>query len=151
MNARILLLIGAIALSGCVSDARPSSEPAPPAAEPSIPAMPQTSPWERAKARGMVFRGIGNEPGWLVEVGDGETPALHAELDYGERKIDIEHVRSLPGVSGYAGATSDGVEVELQLQREDCSDGMSDETYPVSAKLNVGDKTYTGCGRLLQE
>lgn len=151
MNARTLLLIGAIALPGCTSDKRPSSEPVAPVAEPSTPATPQTSPWEQAKARGIVFRGIGNEPGWLVEVGTSATPALHAELDYGERKIDIAHAQPLSGATGYTGATSDGVEVKLQLQRGDCSDGMSDQTYPVSAKLSVGDKTYAGCGRFLQE
>lgn len=100
---------------------------------------------------GVAFRGVGNEPGWLVEVGTGETPALHAELDYGERKIDLTHAQRIPEAAGYTGATSDGVEVKLQLQRGDCSDGMSDQTYPVSAKLSVGDKTYAGCGRFLQE
>lgn len=102
-------------------------------------------------ARGIAFRSIGNEPGWLVEVGTGESPTLHAELDYGERRIDLAHVQLLSGATGYAGTTSDGVEVKLQLQRGDCSDGMSDLTYPVSAKLSVGDKTYAGCGRFLQE
>lgn len=86
-----------------------------------------------------------------MEVGTGENPTLHAELDYGENKIDLAHVQRLSGATGYSGTTSDGVEVKLQLQRGDCSDGMSDQTYPVSAKFSVGDKTYAGCGRFLQE
>lgn len=151
MTARALLLIGAIALSACTSDKPSSAQAVPASAEPSIPATAQASPWEQAKARGIVFRGIGNEPGWLVEIGAGATPALHAELDYGERKIDLAQAQPLNGATGYSGTAGDGVEVQLQLQREDCSDGMSDETYPVSAKLSVGDKTYAGCGRFLQE
>jgi len=151
MNSRPLLLIGAIALSACTSDKAPSSEAVPAPVEPSTPATAQASPWEQAKARGLVFRGIGNEPGWLVEVGAGETPALHAELDYGERKIDVAHALPLTGATGYSGTTGDGVEVKLQLLREECSDGMSDQAYPVSAKLGVGDQTYAGCGRFLQE
>ena len=151
MNARALLLIGAIALSACTSDKSPSTEAVPAPAEPSPPATAQASPWEQARSRGIAFRGIGNEPGWLVEVGAGGTPALHAELDYGERRIDVAHAQLLAGATGYVGTTGDGVEVKLQLQRGDCSDGMSDEAYPVSAKLNVGDKAYTGCGRFLQE
>ena len=151
MNARALFLIGAIALSACTSGKSPSTEAVPTPAEPSTPTTAQASPWEQAKARGIAFRGIGTEPGWLVEVGAGENPALHAELDYGERKIDLAHAQVLTGASGYAGTTSDSVEVKLQLQREDCSDGMSDQTYPVSTKLSVGDTTYTGCGRFLQE
>ena len=151
MNARALFLIGAIALSACTSDKSPSTEAVPAPAEPSAPATQQTSPWEQAKARGIAFRGIGTEPGWLVEVGTGQHPALHAELDYGERKIDLAHAQALTGASGYAGTTSEGVEVKLDLQREACSDGMSDQTYPVSTKLSVGDKSYAGCGRFLQE
>jgi len=151
MYARVLLLIGAIALSACTSDKSPSTGAVPAPAEASAPATAQASPWEQARTRGIAFRGIGNEPGWLVEVGAGETPALHAELDYGERKIDIAHAQPLAAATGYMGTTGDGVEVKLRLQRGDCSDGMSDETYPVSAKLNVGDKTYAGCGRFLQE
>jgi uncharacterized membrane protein len=151
MHARTLLSIGVIALSACASDQSSSSAGVSPAAESSTPTNAQASPWEQAKARGIAFRGIGNEPVWLGEVDAGETPSLHAELDYGERKIDVDHVQSLSGVPGYAGTTSDGVEVKLQLQRGDCSDGMSDQTYPVSAKLSVGEKTYAGCGRFLQE
>lgn len=154
MHARTLLLIGAIALSACTPDKSPSSGTVPTTVEPSTPASPataQASPWDHARARGIAFRGIGNEPGWLVEVGAGEAPALHVELDYGERKIDLAHAQPLSGVPGYTGTTSDGVEVELQLRHGDCSDGMSDQTYPVSAKLSVGDRTYAGCGRFLQE
>lgn len=151
MNPRVLLLTGAIALSACTSNESSSTKVVPIPAEPSTPTAAQASPWEQASARGIAFRGIGTEPGWLVEVGAGGTPALHAELDYGERKIDIAHVQPLPGGTGYTGTTGDGVAVELQLQREDCSDGMSDEAYPVSAKLGVDGKTYAGCGRFLQE
>lgn len=151
MHARTLLFIGVVALSACASDRPPSSGVVSTAAGSSTPTTAQASPWEQARTRGIAFRGIGNEPGWLVEVGTGELPALHAELDYGERKIDVERVQSLSGALGYTGTTSDGVEVELQLQRGDCSDGMSDQTYPASAKLSVDGKAYTGCGRFLQE
>jgi putative lipoprotein len=151
MHARPLLLIAAIALSACNSDKLPSTEAVPAPAEPLIPATAQASPWEQARARGISFRGVGNEPGWLVEVGAGETPALHADLDYGERKIDVARAQPLPGATGYEGTASDGAEVKLQLQREECNDGMSDQSYPISAKLSVDGKTYAGCGRFLQE
>ena len=109
------------------------------------------SPWAQAKARGMAFRGIGTEPGWMVEVGAGETPALHAELDYGERKVDVARAQMLSGLLGYAGTSTTGAPVRLLLERKACSDGMSDEAYPVEARLEVGDKAYTGCGRFLGE
>jgi uncharacterized lipoprotein YbaY/uncharacterized membrane protein len=109
------------------------------------------SPWDKAKQRGIAFRAIGNEPGWLAEVGQGETPALQVELDYGQRKLDIAKAQSLSGLLGYAGRTADGTQVRLVLERISCSDGMSDNTYPVEAKLDVDGKTYQGCGRFLSE
>ncbi|HEY5971915.1 MAG TPA: hypothetical protein VIT22_08070 [Pseudoxanthomonas sp.] len=151
MNPRILLFVATVILSACASEtpstsAAPAVAPSPATSDPS-----GASPWDAARARGIGFRGIGNEPGWLVEVGADETPALHAELDYGERKVDVARMQPLSGILGYAGMTTEGVEVKLHLRREDCSDGMSDNTYPVSARLIVGDKTYAGCGRFPQE
>jgi uncharacterized lipoprotein YbaY len=106
-----------------------------------------SSPWEDARSRGIGFRGIGTEPGWLVEVGRGESPALHAELDYGERKIDVARTRAL--ADGFGGKTADGVAVALKIVRETCNDGMSDAAYPASMVLTVGGRTYHGCGRFL--
>jgi len=107
------------------------------------------SPWDQAKARGSAFRGIGTEPGWSVEVGGGDTPRLSADLDYGERKVEVAQARRIAG--GYAGTTGDGLTVSLTTKKETCSDGMSDTEYPASAILTVAGKTYRGCGRFLTE
>lgn len=106
-----------------------------------------SSPWEDAKSRGIGFRGIGTEPGWLVEVGRGESPALRAELDYGGRKIDVARTEAL--ADGFRGKTADGTAVSLKIVKQTCNDGMSDATYPASTTLTVGDQTYHGCGRFL--
>ncbi len=107
------------------------------------------SPWDQAKARGSAFRGIGTEPGWSVEVGGGTTPRLQADLDYGERTLEVAQARRT--ADGYAGTTADGLTVSLATKKETCSDGMSDTEYPASAMLTVADKTYRGCGRFLTE
>lgn len=114
------------------------------------PAPPATgTPWEQARARGSVFRGIGTEPGWSVEVGAGSRPRLSADLDYGERKIDVAQSRKT--AESYVGSTADGLAVSLTTKKEVCSDGMSDNEYPASATLTVGGKVYRGCGRFLTE
>lgn len=105
------------------------------------------SPWAQAEARGLAFRGIGTEPGWLIEVGPGASPALHAELDYGERIVDVASAEAFG--DGYRGSTGDGVAVELQIRRETCSDGMSEQSYPAAIALTVGERSYQGCGRYL--
>jgi len=107
------------------------------------------SVWDEAKARGVTFRGIGTEPGWMVEVDRGDAPELRAELDYGERKIIVPNAQGISSTPGFGGKTADGTDVVLRIERASCSDGMSDETYPAAIKLAVGDKTYSGCGRWL--
>lgn len=111
----------------------------------------QASPWDQAKARGAMFRGIGQEPGWSVEVGAGATPPLNATLDNGEREVQVMASQALAANAGFSGKTADGMAVELRITREACNDVMSGEAFTASTQLTVGDKTYTGCGRFLGE
>lgn len=110
---------------------------------------PDASPWEQAKARGIGFRAVGNEPGWLVEVGSGKTPALHAELDYGQRVLDVRHVQTT--ARGFRGNATDGTRITLDIERVPCRDDMSGQPFPAKATLQVGDKSYSGCGVFLDD
>lgn len=49
-----------------------------------------------AEPRKGGFRATGNEPGWVVEVGMGETPPLHLEMNYGQQKTDVAKTESTP-------------------------------------------------------
>ncbi len=109
----------------------------------------EVSPWDEARERGVTFRGIGTEPGWLVEVDGGNNPSLRAQLDYGERNIEASGLDAASDGSRYAGTTSEGTGVELAIVEGDCSDGMSDQTFPASIELTVGDQTFRGCGAYL--
>ena len=77
---------------------------------------------------------------------DFNKPTLFEPFYY----FDAE-VRALSGLLGWAGKTADDTRVRLVLERKACSDGMSDEHYPVEAVLEVGGDTFRGCGRFLQE
>lgn len=109
----------------------------------------RVSPWNEAAARGVVFRAVGNEPGWLVEVGSGQTPSLQAVLDYGERRLDVARMRSTD--SGYRGEATDGGPIVLAIRRGTCRDGMSGEAFEASAELLVGGHRYAGCGAYLTD
>jgi uncharacterized membrane protein len=111
----------------------------------------RASPWTEAEARGIVYRAVGSEPGWLVEVGSGDDPPLHAELDYGERKLDIARVTGISSTPGYGGKLADGTDVVLRTRHEPCRDGMSGEAFETTAELMVGDKVYRGCGAYLDD
>lgn len=107
------------------------------------------SPWYEAAARGVRFRAIGNEPGWLLEIGHGERPVLHAELDYGERTVELQGLR--PAGDGWTGETTDGTAVAVEVQRGDCSDGMSGARFEATVELRLGDAGYRGCGAWLDD
>ncbi len=110
------------------------------------------SPWYQAAERGVGFRAGGGEPGWFVEVDRGEAPTLRATLDYGERTIKVARTEALDGdASGYFGKTADGTEVVLLIERTRCQDGMSGEWFEAGAELQVGDRSYNGCGAFLFE
>lgn len=109
----------------------------------------QASPWNEAAARGVGFRAVGSEPGWFVEVDQGEAPPLRATLDYGERKIEVASAQGLSGLLGWAGKTADGTQVQLLVERKSCADGMSGEAFEATAKLTVAGKVYQGCGAFL--
>lgn len=105
-------------------------------------------PWASAAARGVAFRAVGNEPGWYAEVDAGSAPTMRLVLDYGERSLTVEDATLLPEGGGFRG-TSGELAVELRTTDRECSDGMSDASYPVTVELHVGDQVYQGCGRRL--
>ncbi|GAB2615784.1 MliC family protein [Novilysobacter erysipheiresistens] len=107
------------------------------------------SPWFQAAERGVGFRAGGGEPGWHVEVDRGEAPELRATLDYGEREIEV--ARTEASATNYTGATADGTTVVLSIDRTRCQDGMSGEWFEAGATLEVGDRSYNGCGAFLFE
>lgn len=107
------------------------------------------SPWDAARARGIVFRGLGTEPFWSVEVGSGDTPQLRAELDLGERIVVVPAASGTSSTPGFGGKAEDGSDVVLRIVDGDCSDGMSDQVYPARIELAVGGQTFTGCGAWL--
>lgn len=109
----------------------------------------EVSPWDEARARGVAFRGIGTEPGWWVEVDGGDTPALRAALDYGERTLEITSAARSTAATGFSGTAVDGSAVTLEISDGECGDGMSDQSYPAHAVLTVGGKVYKGCGAML--
>jgi putative lipoprotein len=106
----------------------------------------QAAPWNEAELRGIVFRAVGSEPGWFAEVG-GRPTVLDATLDYGERKV---HTAVTPIDEAFDGS-SGGARVRLRSQRISCSDGMSGHSFEARVTLEVGGRTYRGCGAWLQD
>ncbi len=110
----------------------------------------RASIWEHAKLSGVDFRAVGNEPGWVLEIREGNRLSL--SYDYGQSNLeaDISVSRSDAATRstryvGYAGERR----IEVLLVGESCPDTMVDETYPTRVEVTFDDRRLTGCGRPL--
>jgi len=91
----MILLLTSLAVAGCTPPEHVES-PSPAFDESSI-----NNVWHKAKLRGVSFRAIGQEPGWLLEITTGTEILL--VIDYGETRtaypyvepeVDQEHRRT---------------------------------------------------------
>jgi putative lipoprotein len=105
---------------------------------------------EDARARGVVFRGLGNEPGWMVEVGP--VTSLVFETNYGAERHEFPNATS--GGEVAAGRTwraeQDGQTIEVVVKQEACHDDMSGQPYEYSFRVTFAGTTLQGCGARLQ-
>jgi hypothetical protein len=101
--------------------------------------------WREAVRRGVVFRAMGQEPGWLAEV-DGEGRMV-VVLDYGTERIEARvpaRARTDRGEE-YRTQTADHA-IRLVIEDRPCRDTMSGESFPASVRLDVDGRSYEGCG-----
>lgn len=105
---------------------------------------------EDARVRGVTFRGTGNEPGWLLEIGPGNRVLF--EDGYGSMRVVFQSLPprtdSPPGVTVHE-SNSSAQQLKVTLRRQTCADTMADETYPYTVNIEVDGIKRQGCGRSL--
>ena len=138
----VYVLLAALAVASCTPPEHVES-PSPALDESSI-----TSVWHKAQLRGVSFRAIGQEPGWLLEITTGTEILLMT--DYGETRTAYPYVE--PEVKSENRRTryltGDG-DVEVLLEGKDCQDVMSGEQFTVTVTVTLGQRRLAGCGRAL--
>ena len=105
-------------------------------------------PWQQAALRGVTFRAIGQEPGWLLEI----VPARHVRVlaDYGEVRVMMPP--AAPVQQGERQAWSLRTEAHsllLEVEPGECIDGMSGESFGQRVLMVLDGTSYRGCGRTL--
>jgi uncharacterized membrane protein len=156
----IALCTIALALSAC-GDAVPDPDAPLPqdAAEPGSPPAPATpgqppagdispAPWDAARDRGAAWRGIGQEPGWTVEIETGGR--IIYEGDYGATRISAAD----PGPQQQGSATvwqvtTEQGDLRVTFEELPCQDAMSGEEMPFTVTVTVNGQELRGCGRRL--
>jgi putative lipoprotein len=106
---------------------------------------------EDARVRGITFRGMGNEPGWLLEIGPENR--IMFEDGYGSMRVVFQSLPprtdTQPGVTIHEN-TSTAYRLKVTLRLQTCADTMSDETFPYTVDVEVEGARRRGCGQSLR-
>ena len=104
-----------------------------------------------ARERGVRYRGTGNEPGWLVEIGPGSRLLFAGDHGQDRREFDdmTEREGSPTGVLDFdAGAGPQRIAVTLT--RTPCDDDMSGARSDFRMDVEFGGKHLAGCATAIR-
>ena len=132
------LALFAVAVLGLAACSNPGDTP--PAEAAAAPAAPVVL---GGVDLGQPLRALGTEPFWAVEI----TPQnlTYSAVD----NPGFSTTNPGPTLQGttavYAAAGADGATLVVTLIATECSDGMSDRVYPLTARVELGPQTLNGC------
>ena len=150
-------LILAMALAACAQP-QPAATEAPAAPGAATAPTAETAPtqeqalarmpaWNQARAAGVDFRAVGQEPGWMLDIYT-ET-RMRLLWDYGERIADFPLTApdtSQEGATRYE-TTQSGRRLAVTIRRAPCQDVMSGVPYPATVVVVIDGRTLRGCGK----
>lgn len=91
------------------------------------------------------LRILGTEPFWGIEISKTTRSATYSRV--GEADVALSYPEESRGQDGAAVLTSTSPqgEVVMTIRKQDCSDGMSDRTYPWDAEVAFKGEALKGC------
>lgn len=144
-------LVLAAALAACAQQPTAATPPPEaPAAETALTpeqTLARMPAWDEARAAGVDFRAVGQEPGWMLDIYT--QTRMRLVWDYGENTADFP--LTAPNTT-QEGATHyetmlNGRTLSVTIRRSPCQDAMSGEAYPATVEIVVDGRTLQGCGR----
>lgn len=142
---RVRAVLIALALAAC-APAPQQEETSIPAAE-AVAAPADTPSWEGARAAGVDFRAIGQEPGWILDIYQQSRIVL--EWNYGESRVGFpltEPQYPQEGATRYE-TGADAHTLVVTIRRFPCQDSMSGENFPATVEIVIDGTTLNGCGK----
>ncbi len=106
-------------------------------------------PWEDARRRGVSFRAVGQEPGWVLEIQPERNMLMVA--DYGSRRVLLPtpEVELLDGLERYE-SQDERHHMVVEIELHHCYDSMSGEAYSNRVRVDLNGREYRGCGDALE-
>ncbi len=129
----LLLALSLIALSACSRDATETAAPPSEAPPVLLAGVDLAQP----------LRALGTEPFWAVDIT--ASGLAHSGLDRPAQRAPNPGPVIQGTTAVYATATESGAALVVTLIATECSDGMSDRVYPLTARIELGEETLNGC------
>ena len=126
-------ILAVLALAAC----SPAQEPAPP------PEAPEPAPVLGGVDLAQPVRALGTEPFWIVELTG--TEMVYTAPEPPEQRAPQPNPVVQGTTATWETETADGTTLSVTLIATECSDGMSDRTYPLTAMVKLGERELTGC------
>ena len=110
--------------------------------------MKREKSWQAARLRGVRFRALGQEPGWLLEIIPDQK--LIFISDYGQDTLTTQQyqLQKSDGERIYS-AEVENRSLNVSAKENRCTDIMSGFEFPKTVTVSLDDKTYSGCGQSL--
>jgi uncharacterized membrane protein len=99
-----------------------------------------------ARARGVTYRGQGNEPGWILEISPPGTIVFNT--NFGQERHEFQGAAVTGDVASgaeYRAANGD-LQIGVTVTREPCQDDMAGTPFDYRFVVQFGGRTYRGCG-----
>lgn len=139
-----LAAVTTLGLAACEDQSVVSSGP------PSAPSEPATQPGQPSpviEMGGVDLTGdistLGTEPFWGVQF-EGDS-MVYSGVDRPEQRAPRPEPAITGTVATWTTTTETGNPLVVTLTETECSDGMSDRTYPLTARVEIAGETLTGC------
>ncbi len=86
----------------------------------------------------------GTEPFWAVEISDTTKSSIFTRPDHAAVTAGPPERTAESGGAKLVAGSPNG-DLVMRLKKGDCSDGMSDRAYPMTAELEFNGETFRGC------
>lgn len=133
---RLLVVAGlsVLALAACSRESKTDDTP-PPGADPAM----TLGGVDLAKP----VRALGTEPFWGVTITS--EGLLYEGVDRPEQRAENPGPQIAGTTATWTTTTDQQLPLVVTVTDTDCSDGMSDRTYPLTARVQIGEETLMGC------
>ena len=133
-----------LALAACQPQDPDGKAAAPPADAPAAPAAATPAAASGGMDISQPISARGTEPFWAVEI-TGGTKFKLTRPDQPDLLAEAPGAAMSPGGATWVAKGAKGEQLTVTLKMGECSDGMSDLKYPMSAEVVLVNETLKGC------